>query len=81
MTGQIWPRSGPCVDTRHVSLSGATSTWEIGGSHICCPETPQADCQGLKRTMPVKNELPEEEVSPCHIEFAYEFKFMEVSVT
>lgn len=46
-----------------------------GGMHICCPETPQVDCQGLKRTMLVKNELPEEDVFLCHIEFTYEFKF------
>lgn len=46
-----------------------------GECHICCPETPQANCQGLKRTMLVKNELPEEEVSPCCFEFTCEFKF------
>lgn len=80
-TGQIWPRSGPSVDTRHVSLSRATSTWEMGGSHICCPETPQVDCQGLKRTMLVKNELLEGEVIPCHFEFTLNSSSQEVSVT
>lgn len=56
-TREGWP--GPSAGSRHVDVSGAISTWEL-----CCLETPQVDCQSLKRTKLVRNELPEEKASP-----------------
>lgn len=71
-------RYGPGqVQVQTLDTSASLGTLSLGRweNHICFPETPQVDCQGLKRTMLVKNKLPEEVVSPCHFEFTCEFKF------